>query len=104
MCTSGTSDMSIQMSTERRWKYTDRAVLGDNRATVSTVSTTSFEWTDLGSNPVLRGDRPANNSVSHDRAFYSAAKRFKGVSCGVATDYPTGCPSLTLVDGGRTGQ
>lgn len=97
---SGKSDTSIQMCTELRWKYTDRANRSAGRKLgPSATLSTSYEWTELGSNPVLRGNRSANNSDSHDRA----SKRFKGVSCGVATDYPKGWTSKTLVDGGRTG-
>jgi hypothetical protein len=32
--------------------------------------------TELGSNPVLRGDRPANNSMGHERAFYFSRETF----------------------------
>jgi hypothetical protein len=32
-------------------------------------STTNPTWTDLRSNPGLRGDRPATNRLSHDTAL-----------------------------------
>jgi hypothetical protein len=47
---------------------------GDNRSTrgktcpSATLSTTNTTWTDLGSNPGLRGGRPATNRLSHGTA------------------------------------
>jgi hypothetical protein len=34
----------------------------------ATLSTTNPTWTDLGSNPGLRGERPATSRLSHDTA------------------------------------
>jgi hypothetical protein len=48
---------------------------GENRSTRgktcprATLSTTNPTWTDPGSNPGLRGGRPAANRLSHGRAF-----------------------------------
>jgi hypothetical protein len=35
----------------------------------ATLSTTNPTWTDPGSNPGLRDERPANNRLSHGTAF-----------------------------------
>jgi hypothetical protein len=35
----------------------------------ATLSTTNLTWTDLGSNPGLRGESPATNRVSHGTAL-----------------------------------
>jgi hypothetical protein len=48
---------------------------GENRRTrgktcpIATLSTTNPTWTDLGSNPSLRGERPAANRQSHGTAL-----------------------------------
>jgi hypothetical protein len=48
---------------------------GENRITrgktcpSATLSTTNPTWTDPGSNPGLRGDRPATNRLSHGTAY-----------------------------------
>jgi hypothetical protein len=48
---------------------------GKNRSTrgkpcpSATLSTTNPTWTDLGSNPGLRGERPATNLLSHGTAL-----------------------------------
>jgi hypothetical protein len=50
---------------------------GENRRTrektcpSATLSTTNPAWTDLGSNPGLRGGRPAANRLSHGTAYNS---------------------------------
>jgi hypothetical protein len=50
---------------------------GENRSTrgktcpSATLSTTNPSWSDLGSNPVLRCERPATNRLSHGTAMYS---------------------------------
>jgi hypothetical protein len=50
---------------------------GDNRSTrgktcpSATLSTTNPTWTNPGSNPGLRGERPATNRLSHGTAFPS---------------------------------
>jgi hypothetical protein len=36
----------------------------------ATLSTTNPTWTDLGSNPGLRGGTPANNRLSHGTAIF----------------------------------
>jgi hypothetical protein len=49
---------------------------GENRDTrgktcpSATLSTTNPTWTDPGSNPGLRGERPAANRLSHGTALY----------------------------------
>ena len=48
---------------------------GENRSTrgktcpSATLSTTNPTWTDRGSNPGLRGERPATNRLSHGTAY-----------------------------------
>jgi hypothetical protein len=48
---------------------------GENRSTrgktcpSATSSTTNPTWTNLGSNPNLRGERPATNRLTHDTAI-----------------------------------
>jgi hypothetical protein len=49
---------------------------GQNRSTrgrnlIATLSTTNPTWTDPGSNPGLRGERPATNRLSHGTASVS---------------------------------
>jgi hypothetical protein len=50
-------------------------VTGENRSTrgktcpSATLSTTNPTWTDPGSNPGLRGGRPAANRLSHGTAY-----------------------------------
>jgi hypothetical protein len=58
---------------EHRW---NEKLRGENRSTrggktclSATLTTTNSTWTDPGSNPDLRGERPANNRLSHDTAF-----------------------------------
>jgi hypothetical protein len=47
--------------------------IGENRSTrgktcpIATLSITNPTWTDPGSNPGLRGERPATNRLSHGR-------------------------------------
>jgi hypothetical protein len=47
---------------------------GENRSTrvktcpIATLSTTNPAWTDKGSNPGLRGERPPTNRLSHGTA------------------------------------
>jgi hypothetical protein len=56
---------------EHRWNEIDRGkpkYSGKNYPSV-TLSTTNPTWTDLGSNPRLRGERPATNHLRHDTAF-----------------------------------
>jgi hypothetical protein len=49
-------------------------LIGENRSTLrktcptATLSTTNPTWTDSGSNPGLRGERPATNGLSHGTA------------------------------------
>jgi hypothetical protein len=48
---------------------------GENRSTrretclSATLSTINPTWTNLGSNPGLRGERPATNRLSHGKAL-----------------------------------
>jgi hypothetical protein len=46
----------------------NRSSLGKTYAT-ATLSTTNLTRTDLGSNPGLRGYRPANNRLNHGTAL-----------------------------------
>jgi hypothetical protein len=63
---------------EHRWNEIDRGkpkYSGENRSTrgktcpSATLSTTNPTWTDPGSSPGLRGERPATNRLSHDTAL-----------------------------------
>jgi hypothetical protein len=48
---------------------------GENRSTREKTcpnATLSTTWTHLGSNPGLRGERPANNRLSHGTALSEA--------------------------------
>jgi hypothetical protein len=53
---------------------------GENRRTrektcpSATLSTTNHTWTDPGSNPGLRGERPATNRLSHGTADLKGLK------------------------------
>jgi hypothetical protein len=42
----------------------------------ATLSKTNPTWTDPGSNPALRGGRPATNRLSHGTADMSFARNF----------------------------
>jgi hypothetical protein len=106
---SGKSDMWMQMSMELRWKYTDR---GHNRSTgrnpcpTGTLCTVSFAWTDKGSRPAARGDRPANTAWVMTGPSTSATERLKGVflvgsQLTTPQETPWGCPSQMLVAWGR---
>jgi hypothetical protein len=44
-------------------------VLGENLPS-ATLSTTNPTWIDLGTNPGLRGERPATNRLSHGTALF----------------------------------
>ena len=46
----------------------------------ATLSTINLTWTDTGSNPGLRGERPATNRLSHGTALLTASYR-TNVSC-----------------------
>ena len=46
-------------------------VLGGKTCPSATLSTTNPTWTDAGSNPGLRGQRPATNRLSHGTADLS---------------------------------
>jgi hypothetical protein len=52
---------------EHQWNEFDRGKPTTRRKTCpsATLSTTNLTWTDLGSNPGLRGERPATNRLSH---------------------------------------
>jgi hypothetical protein len=58
-----------------RWR---NDMTGENRRTrrntcpSATLSTTNPTWIDLGTNPGLRGERPATNDLSHGTAPYKA--------------------------------
>jgi hypothetical protein len=57
---------------EHRWNDTDRGKPKYSGKTCPsvTLSTTNPTWTDPGSNPGLRGGRPAANRLSHGTAFH----------------------------------
>jgi hypothetical protein len=57
---------------EHRWNETDRGkpkYSGEKTCPIATLSTTNPTWTDPGSNPGLRGGRPATNRLSHGTAL-----------------------------------
>jgi hypothetical protein len=62
---------------EQQWKEIDRGKPTIRRQTCpsATLSTTNVTWTDPGSNPGLRGERPATNRLSHGTAL--SLKQFK---------------------------
>jgi hypothetical protein len=45
----------------------------------ATLYTTNPTWTDLGSNPGLRGEKPATNRLSNDTAFGELLQTFRRV-------------------------
>jgi hypothetical protein len=51
---------------EHRWNTTDRE---KPKYSGKNLSTTNPTWTGPGSNPGLRGDRPATNRLSHGTAL-----------------------------------
>jgi hypothetical protein len=57
---------------EHRWNEIDREKPKYSGKTCPSaiLSTTNPTWNDRGSNPGLRGDRPATNSLSHGTAFH----------------------------------
>jgi hypothetical protein len=65
---------------ENQWKEIDRGKPTSRRKTCpsATLSTTNLTWTDPGSNPGLRGERPATNRLSHGKA--KTYVKFIGVS------------------------
>jgi hypothetical protein len=57
---------------EHRWNEIDRGkpkYSGGQTCPNATLSTTNPTWTDPGSNPGLRGKRPATNRLSHGTAL-----------------------------------
>jgi hypothetical protein len=74
---------------EHQWNEIDRGKPTTTRRKTcpsATLSTTNLTWTDPGSNPGLRGERPATNRLSHGTAYsevvtiysYSAVPSFTG--------------------------
>jgi hypothetical protein len=59
---------------EHQWNEIDRGKPTTHRKTCpsATLSTTNLTWIDLGSNPGLRGERPATNRLSHGTAYFTA--------------------------------
>jgi hypothetical protein len=58
--------------TEQLWNEIDRGkpkYSGGKTCSSTILSTTNPTWTDLGSNPDLRGERPATNRLSHGKAL-----------------------------------
>jgi hypothetical protein len=47
----------------------------------ATMSTTNPTWTDPGSNPGLRGERPATNRLSHGTALYISYRLAQSALC-----------------------
>jgi hypothetical protein len=66
---------------EHQWDESDREEPTTRRKTCpsATLSTKNPTWSDLGSNPGLRGERPATNRLSHGTAYYS------DILCGVTS-------------------
>jgi hypothetical protein len=58
---------------EHRWNETDRGKRKYSGKTCpsATLSTTNPTWTDSGSNPVLCGERPVTNRLSHSTAHFT---------------------------------
>jgi hypothetical protein len=56
-----------------QWNEIDRGKPTTRRKTCpsATLSTTNLTWTDPGSSPGVRGERPATNRLSHGTAFIS---------------------------------
>jgi hypothetical protein len=56
---------------EHQWNEIDRGKRTTRRKTCpsATLSTTNPKWTDPGSNPGIRGERPATNRLRHGTAF-----------------------------------
>jgi hypothetical protein len=58
---------------------------GGNRSTrretclSATLVTTNLTWTDPGSNPGLRGERPATNRLSHGTSLWYLNNRFNRI-------------------------
>jgi hypothetical protein len=65
------------------WSTGGMKLTGENRSTrrkyclSATLFTTNPTWTDPGSNPSLRGERPATNRLSHDTAMMYCDKPVK---------------------------
>jgi hypothetical protein len=55
---------------EHRWNEIDRGKLkySEKKCPSATLSTTNPTWTDPGSNPGLRGERPETSRLSHGTA------------------------------------
>jgi hypothetical protein len=56
---------------EHRWNEIDRGklkYLGVKTCPSATLSTTNLTWTEPGSNPGFRGERPVTNRLSHGTA------------------------------------
>jgi hypothetical protein len=52
------------------WNWQGKTeVLGEKNCPIAALSTTNPTWTDPGSNTGLRGERPANNRLSHGTAL-----------------------------------
>jgi hypothetical protein len=54
---------------EWNWQGKNRSTWGKTCPS-ATLSNTNTTWTDPGSNPCLRGERPATNRLSHSTAIY----------------------------------
>jgi hypothetical protein len=60
----------LNLSMEHWWDDADRGIQSCRKGTCCSaiLSTTNRTWTELGSNPGLRGERPATNRLSHGTA------------------------------------
>jgi hypothetical protein len=66
---------------EHQWNEIDREKPTTLRKTSpsATLSTTNPTWTDPGSNPGLRNEKPATNRLSHGTALVNILCRYKRV-------------------------
>jgi hypothetical protein len=61
-------------------KFTgETEVLGEKTCPSATFSTSNPKWIDPGSKPVLRGERPATNRLSHDTAHELGLELANGI-------------------------
>jgi hypothetical protein len=83
---------------EHRWHETDvkKPTYSGKTCASATLSTTNPTWTDPGSNPGVRGERPATNRLSHGTAYIISLKiNFIDTNLAV-TELRTGLTSVTV--------
>jgi hypothetical protein len=83
------------------WNWQGKTeVLREKTCPSATLSTTNHTWTDPGSNPGLRGERPATNPLSHTTALViiNTMAKYKSLnsenfltSLMIITDYTVSC-------------